>query len=339
MREAGVEAVVEAESLSVVGLLEVVEHIPRIYGEFRNLVRAARERRPAAAVLTDSPDFHLRLAPKLKSLGVKVFYLVAPQAWAWREGRVKTLQRNVAELHCIFPFEEKFFAQRGVETRYIGHPLARTAAPRASRVEFLAKFDIPEDRPLITICPGSRRSEIGRHLAPLADAIRRVKRIRECTFTVAAPTDSERKLGAGFYDRFAAETGARVIEGWTWDAMAHADVTLAASGTVTVEAALLGAPMVTFYKVTPATWWMGKALVRVPYYSMVNLMAERRLAPELMQDEMTGERLAVEALRLLSDGGAREEMKRGMMEVKRTLATDHDPLEYSAERVAAALEA
>lgn len=339
MREAGVEAVVEAESLSVVGLLEVVEHIPRIYGEFRKLVRAARDRRPAVAVLTDSPDFHLRLAPKLKSLGVKVFYLVAPQAWAWREGRVKSLQRNVEELHCIFPFEEKFFAQRGVETRYIGHPLARVVAPRVSRAEFFSKLGIPEDRPVIAICPGSRSSEIGRHLAPLADAVKIVRSAQDCAILLAAPAESERKLGAGFYAAFAAETGVQVVEGWTWDVMAHADVTLAASGTVTVEGALLGAPMVTFYRVTPVTWWIGKALVRVPHYSMVNLVAERKLVPELMQDEMTGEALAREALRLLSDAGARDEMKRGMMEVKRTLATDHDPLEYSAERVAAAVEA
>lgn len=337
MRRAGVRTVVDAASLSVVGLVEVLHHIPRIYGEYRKLIAAAEAEKPVAAILTDSPDFHLRVARQLRRRGIPVFYLVAPQAWAWREGRVKTLRRNVKELHCIFPFEEGFFRARGVPAVYVGHPLSRLVHPSLSREQFFAKHRLPEDRPLITVCPGSRRGEVGRHLAPLAGALQRIAAQRACTFVLAAPKATER-FDDGFFEPFTTTTGARLIRGETWDAMGHADLTLAASGTVTIEAALLNAPMVTYYRVTPVSWALGKMLVRVPYYSMVNLVAGREIVPELIQDEMTPERLSREALGLLTDSSRREAMRAGLREVSEQLATAHDPLQTSAERIAASLE-
>lgn len=335
MRKAGVETVVDAASLSVVGLVEVLHHIPRIYGEYRKLVAAARERRPAAAILTDSPDFHLPLARRLKRLGIPVFYLVAPQAWAWREGRVKTLRRNVKELHCIFPFEEEFFRQRGVPAYYIGHPLSRLVQASLTREQFFDKYRLPEDRPLITVCPGSRRGEITRHLPDLCGAVQRIAAHRAATFLLAAPSAS---TGIEYLDGFLRRTGARLVRGDTWNAMAHADLTLAASGTVTVEAALLNAPMVTYYRVTALSWAMGKALVNVPFYSMVNLVAGRQVVPEFIQDGMRPERLAKAAIQLLEDEPARGRMREGLRAVAAALATGHNPIETSARRIAASLE-
>ncbi len=335
MRKAGVETVVDAASLSVVGLVEVVHHIPRIYGEYRKLLASARDRRPVAAILTDSPDFHLRVARRLKRLSIPVFYLVAPQAWAWREGRVKTLQRNVKELHCIFPFEEEFFRQRGVPAYYIGHPLSRLVQAGLTREQFFAKYRLPEDRPLITICPGSRRGEIARHLPDLCGAVQRINARKASTFVLATPASS---TDTGYLEGFLQQTGARLIQGDTWNAMAHADLTLAASGTVTVEAALLNAPMVTYYKVTSLSWAMGKALVSVPFYSMVNLVAGRQVVPEFIQDGMRPDRLAEAAIHLLEDGAARHQMRDGLRAVAASLATDHDPIETSAHRIAASLE-
>ncbi len=187
LRAAGVRAYVTAESLSVVGLIEVVSHIPRIYGEFRKLVRAARAERPDIAILTDSPDFHLRLARKLKHQGVPVFYLVAPQVWAWRSNRIRQMRRNIHHLFCIFPFEEEYFCSRGLAATYIGHPLARMARPSLSREEFLKKHRIPADRPLIALLPGSRLSEIGRPLPALADAAERINARRAASFVIGAP--------------------------------------------------------------------------------------------------------------------------------------------------------
>lgn len=325
LRASGVRTVVDAASLAVVGLVEVVAHIPRIYGEYRKLLAAAAEVKPDLAILTDSPDFHLRVARKLHTQGIPVVYLVAPQAWAWRKGRVREMRRTLHRLLCIFPFEEEFFTRHGVKTTYIGHPLAGLVRPLLTREEFFRKHRLAAERPLITVLPGSRRGESARHLPALLDAAQRIYREQAVNFVLPASvtTGAEfftERLGTSFMDGRPGGSPIRVIEGESWDAMAHADLALAASGTVTVEAALLGTPMVTFYKVTTASWLAGKFLVDVPFYSMVNLIAGRAVVPELMQDQMTGENLAEQALRLLADGPARDEMKAGLAEVRQKLA-------------------
>jgi len=330
MQKAGVEPVVDSASLAVAGLIEVVSHIPRIYGEFKKIQKAAAERQPAVAILTDSPDFHLRLAAKLQKLGIPVIYLVAPQVWAWRKGRIHTLRRNVNRLLCIFPFEEKFFQDNGVPVVYLGHPLAWTVRPSVSREEFFRKNGLPEDRPVVALLPGSRHGEIRRHLPDLLDAVRRLSQWRPLTFVLPAAH------GAGELQEVreaAAKAPIRILEGQTWDAMAYGDLALAASGTVTIEAALLGIPMVTFYRVTGFSWLMGRFLVDVPFYTMVNLIAGRKIVPELMQDEMTGENLAAEAMKLLGDDVARDRMKRELGGVASALASDRDPMERAADAV------
>ncbi|MCL4793611.1 MAG: lipid-A-disaccharide synthase [Bryobacteraceae bacterium] len=337
MRKAGVRADVEAESLSVVGLAEVVRHLPRIHREYRRLLAAAERERPAAAVLTDSSGFHLRVAPKLKALGVEVFYLVAPQAWAWREGRVRILRRNVKELHCIFPFEEEWFTSRGVNAVYIGHPLAVMAKARWSRSEFFERYQLPADVPILALCPGSRQGEVLRHLPILAGAVKKIRTAMPVNAILALPPDLD-WTGAGAIRQFIEQTGAFLIEGQTWDAMAHADATLAASGTVTVEAALLGAPMAAFYRVQPLTYWVGRPLVRTAFFSMVNLIAGEGVVEELIQQRCTPDELARAALALLQDERARARMRARLADVAAALRTDHDPLDRSAARIAASLE-
>jgi lipid-A-disaccharide synthase len=333
LRAAGVETVVDAASLAVVGLLEVVSDIPRIYGEYRKLLTAARERRPDVAVLTDSPDFHLRVANRLREQGVPVVYLVAPQAWAWRKGRVKQMRRSLTRLLCIFPFEEQFFRNEGVNATYIGHPLATRVRPSLTREEFFRKHRLAGERPLVVALPGSRRGEAARHLPALLDAVGRLYRDRAVNVVLPASSTT----GVAFFESRIGRAPIKVTDGESWDAMAHADVALAASGTVTVEAALLGTPMVTFYKVTLPSWVAGKLLVRVPFYSMVNLIAGRRVVPELMQSAMTGEAIAREAMKLLDDGQARGEMKAGLAEVARQLA-GRDPVAEAAAAVQEVLE-
>lgn len=192
-----------------------------------------------------------------------------------------------------------------------------------SRAAFFARHEIPADRPVVALLPGSREGEIARHLPPLMDAANRLSQGHAATFLL------------GLWEKHSCPVArpVKVIHGETWDVLAHADLALAASGTVTIEAALLGTPMVTFYKVTPLSWWMGKVLVDVPFYSMVNLVAGRAVVPELMQNEVTGVRLAQEASRLLDDGAARDEMRRGLMEVAAKLRTPEDPMERAARIV------
>jgi lipid-A-disaccharide synthase len=334
LRAAGVRTVVDAASLAVVGLFEVIADIPRIYGEYRKLLAAARQEQPDLALLTDAPDFHLRIARRLHRQGVPVVYLVAPQVWAWRKGRLPGMRRTIRRLLCIFPFEEEFFRRAGIDTTFIGHPLAGRVHPSMSREDYLMKHRLDPTRPLIAVLPGSRRGEAARHLPPLMDAVERINRERAVNVVLPASATT----GAAFFEQRIGNSPVKVIEGASWDAMAHCDLALAASGTVTVEAALLNAPMVTFYRVTPLTYRLGKMLVDVPFYSMVNLIAGRPLVPELIQDEMTGERLAAESLRLLSDTAARDAQRAGLADVARQLSSRQGAPECAARAIQDILE-
>lgn len=355
MRAAGVRSVVDAEALSVVGLAEVVSHIPRIYREFRKLVAAARTERPDLAILTDSPDFHFRLAAKLKRMGVPVVYYVAPQVWAWRQGRARTMRRIIDLLVCIFPFEQAFFEERGIRTLYAGHPLTRMFRPSMSRAAFRAKHGLRDDLPLVGLLPGSRAGEWKRHLPVLLDGVEALQgRPRppqeRLQFALGVPEGGMPwphaiPRGAGeaaspdaekTKKRIAAASIQPVV-GETWDLLAHADLLLAASGTVTMEAALAETPMVTFYKVSPLSWKFGRRLVKVPHLTMVNLVAGKRVVPELMQDEATGASLASAAEELLGCPEAMERMREELRRVRRLLVSDGHPIETAADAIAAIL--
>ena len=329
MRDAGVRQVVDAASLAVVGLVEVVAHLPRIYGEYRKLLRVAENEHPDLAILTDSPDFHLRLAKRLKAMGIPVIYLVAPQVWAWREGRLPVMRKTIERLLCIFPFEPAFFAQHGIAATYIGHPLTRLVQPSASRDELRRRYGIPPGTPLVALLPGSRKGEIERHLPVLLEAVSIIQN--------AAPGPAPKFIlaippGLNFRERIS-EPSIQILEGQTWDVVACAELALAASGTVTIEATLLGTPMVAFYRVNKLSWLMGKHLVRVPFYSMVNLVAGRRVVPELIQNDLSAESLAGEALKLLQSEQARREMHHDLANVAQQLEGVEDPMEVAATLV------
>jgi lipid-A-disaccharide synthase len=334
MRAAGVEPVIEAESLAVVGLVEVVAHLPRIWRQYRKLVGAAQKTRPRLAILTDSPDFHLRVARRLKKLGIPVVYLVAPQVWAWRKGRIPLMRRTISRLLCIFPFEEAFFRKNGIAAEYIGHPLAGQVRPMIEKSEFFRKHRLAPNRQLVTVLPGSRKGEAARHLPALVEAVERIYRQRATHFLLPASETT----GAAFFRERIGRAPIQVIEGETWEAIAHADLALAASGTVTIEAALAGTPMITFYKVNAVSWLLGRLLVRVPFYSMVNLVAERAIVPELMQGRMTGKELAANALWLLQDDAMRNRMRQDLAEVAGRLAGDGRAMAKAAALVEELME-
>jgi lipid-A-disaccharide synthase len=331
MQAAGVRPIVDQRSLAVVGIVEVIPHIPRILGELNKLARASAAERPDVAILTDSPSFHLPLARKLKRQGVPVVYLVAPQAWAWKRGRVKTMRATLNRLLCIFPFEEEFFQKHGVPAVYIGHPLSRLAKPKLTRTEFCSKLSIPEVTTIVALLPGSRHGEVARHLPTLLDAAQRIRERHPVTFVLPLPP------GFGLQNtRFWKPVQAasiKPIEGHTWDALAQAELALAASGTVTIEAALLGTPMVTFYRVNALSWYLQRWRVRTPFLTMVNLVAGRQIVPELIQDQMTAQRIASEALSLLEDVDARQAMCAGLAEVAKKLGSERDPMETAADWV------
>jgi lipid-A-disaccharide synthase len=329
MQAAGVRVIVDSRSIAVVGLVEVLPHLRRIWRELRKLTRSIATERPDVAVLTDSSGFHLRLAKRLRRHAIPVVYLIAPQAWAWRRGRVRTMRATIDRLLCIFPFEEAFFQSHGVPTSYIGHPLARIVRSTLDRKEYCDKFNVAADRPIVALLPGSRHGEVERHMPVLLDAVKRISAIHDVTFVLALPPGFGVQQ-TSFWEPIR-KSSIQVIEGSTWDTLAHARLALAASGTVTVEAALLGTPMVTFYRVNALSWILGRWLVKAPFLSMVNLIAGRQVAPELIQREMTAERIAAEAGRLLGSEEARSAMRTDLAEVAAKLASDRDPMGTAAE--------
>jgi lipid-A-disaccharide synthase len=337
LRRLGVEPIVDAADLSVVGLAEVVGHLPRIYREYRKLVRCARVRSPEAAILVDNPDFHLRLARHLKQLGIPIFYLVAPQVWAWRQRRVRLIRERIDDLFCLFPFEEGWFRERGIRATYIGHPLARMAQTSCSRPEFLARYHLEPSQPVIVLLPGSRVGEARRHLPYLLDAVERLRLRLSLSAVLAVPEGFPvRTAFAKFRERILS-LSIQIVENDTWNAIGHADLALAASGTVTVEAAVMGTPMVTFYRVTPLTWRLGRRLVKVPFFSMVNLVAGERIVPELIQDDLTALNLARAAEELLAAPERIAQMRLNLARVRKMLTLEGDPLRRAAEQIVSQL--
>jgi lipid-A-disaccharide synthase len=262
---------------------------------------------------------------------VPIVYLVAPQAWAWKTGRVKTMRATLQRLLCIFPFEEGFFCGHGVPAEYIGHPLSRLAKPKLTRAEFCSKLGIPEVSRIVALLPGSRQGEVARHLPIVLDAAKRLREQQPVTFVLALPAGFGLQNTRFWKPVLAADI--QVIEGHTWDALAQAELALAASGTVTIEAAMLGTPMVTFYRVNALSWYLQRWRVRTPFLTMVNLVAERQVVPELIQDDMTAERIVAEALTLLENVQARQAMSVGLAEVAKKLGSERDPMETAADWV------
>ncbi|MBV9443995.1 MAG: lipid-A-disaccharide synthase [Acidobacteriaceae bacterium] len=331
LKAEGVHPVIDSASIAVVGLAEVVGHLPRIYREYRKLLSYSDRNLPAAALLTDSPDFHLRLARQLKRRNIPIFYLVAPQVWAWRQGRVKCIARLVDKLFCLFPFEERWFRERGVDATYIGHPLAFLVRKSSSRDAFLERHHLPRDRKLIVLLPGSRGGEIARHVPILLDAVRLLRSRFHLSVILATPGGFRSREALSTFRERTNSLSIQIIESDTWDSIAHSDLALAASGTVTVEAAVLGTPMVTFYRVNPLSWWAGRRLVKVPFLSMVNLIAERRIVPELIQNDMTSERIADEAAQLLTNEELADRMRADLARVRSALTREGDPLKRAAD--------
>ena len=337
MEALGLERVVKAEDVAVMGITEVILHMPRIYGEYRKLKRAIGERRPDLAVLIDFPDVNLRLAEEFHRLGIPVIFFVSPQLWAWKKGRIKRVQRFVDRMLVIFPFEEPFYRERGVDATYVGHPLADLGMPSISREEFAAANGLEASKRWIGLLPGSRAKEIGLNLPEMLAAAR-VLLARDSGLEFLLPTAPTLTMGqVREVSEILTAHGAGLPIEMVRDARAalfHTRGSIVASGTATVEAALIGNPFVVVYRVSPATYWIAKQVVTVPHVAMVNLVAEKRLVPELIQDDFTAGRVVQELAPLLADGPARAEMMAGLAEVAAKLRAGRQPNETAIAAVA-----
>jgi lipid-A-disaccharide synthase len=316
MRAAGVDIVTDYSEVAVVGITEILSHLPSLVRAMRRLVREAERRKPAFAILTDFPGFHLRLARKLKYRGIKNIYYICPQFWAWRPWRVRIVRRRFAQALCIFPFEEKFYGDAGVPVKFIGHPLVGAVHPSLDHAAFCREQNLNPEKHIVTILPGSRTAELRQHLPIIREAAQRIYRESQSQFVLAAAPGTN--LGS-LREGWPAELPVKIVIGQTYNALASADAAIVSSGTATIEAALLDVPMVVIYRLTPLTAALAKPLVRTPFFSMVNLIAGNRAVPELIQNDFTPERVSAEVLRLLNDQIAREAIRRDLAEVRHRL--------------------
>src|SRR5258708_7615571 len=303
MRAAGVETTTDSSEVAVLGITEILKHLPQLRRAMRNLVGEARARKPALAILTDFPGFHLRLARKVKPLGVKNVYYICPQFWAWRPWRVNLVRRRFALALCIFPFEEKFFADAGVPVKFIGHPLVGRVRATLSRGEFAAKHRLDPAGKTITVLPGSRRGEIARHLPTLLQSCSELDTQCPGKFNFVLALAAEANT-VEVQTLIPASANVRIVQGDTYNALAAADAAIICSGTATVEAALLDVPMVVVYKVAKLTALLAKPLIRTKFFGMVNLIAEKEVAPELIQEKFTPRNVAREVHNLLEPSRA-----------------------------------
>jgi lipid-A-disaccharide synthase len=321
MAGAGVELLADYHEVAVVGIAEVLNKIPSVVRVQRLLAREAVRRQASLAILVDSPGTHLGVARRLKKHRIRVGYFIGPQVWAWRSGRIRVVKRRVDHMVVIFPFEEKIYRDAGVPVDFVGHPLADVVKASMTRVEFLKRHGLAGDRPVVALLPGSRASEVGRNFPPILEACKllmvKMGRDSQPQFVQAAAP------GLGLDSSIAGGGQSNVpvkrIEGETYNVLAAADCAIVASGTATVEAALLGTPMVVVYRVAPLTAFILRRMVHTPYFSMVNLVAGRRVVPELIQNDFTPAAVASEVGRLLESCTARDEMKAGLDGVRESL--------------------
>jgi lipid-A-disaccharide synthase len=306
----GLDAVAHSAEISVVGITEVLKILPRARQIFAEILRQVDRRRPRAAVLVDFPDFNLRLAKELRRRGVPVVYYISPQVWAWRRGRVKTIARVVDRMLVLFPFESSFYQGHGVDVVHVGHPLV-DEVPRLPQVWEEGE---PEGPFRLALLPGSRRSEIEALLPTMLEGVRRIAlELPVLVSLIQAPT-VPRELLEEKID--AAGLPVEIVSRDRFAAIAGSHLALCASGTATLEVGLLGTPMIVLYRLATGTYLLARMLVRLPHYSLVNLVLGRQVVPELLQGAAQPDRIADEARRLLTETAPREEVRAGLAELR-----------------------
>ena len=363
MRAAGCEIVVDSKDLAVVGITEILGHLRKIWGLFHKLIAEADRRKPDLAIVIDSPAFNWRVARQMKKRGVPVVYYVCPQFWAWRQGRVRLLRKYVDKALVIFPFEEKFYRDRGVNAEFVGHPLAELARPSVSREDYAEQHALNPAKEWITLMPGSRVKEVRMNLPGMIESARLLGSRYEFVLPVAPTLDAkfmETLVGQASFGKNPAfsradgrskqtdgTTRSRALPGRNQGedinihlvpealpALAHSRVGIIASGTATVEAALMNLPFVMVYRVTPLTYLLGRSTVKVPHFAMVNLIAGKQVIPELVQQDFTPEKVTAEIEKIIPESEARKKMLAELKEVRDGLRGGEKASLAPAERAA-----
>ena len=316
MRAAGCDTVVDSKDLAVVGITEILSHLPKILRLYRHLLDEADKRKPDLAIVIDSPAFNWRVARQMKKRGIPTVYYVAPQFWAWRQGRVRLLRDYIDKALVIFPFEEQFYRERGVDATFVGHPLADLENPTIERSEYAAQFHLDPAKSWITLMPGSRVKEVRMNLPTILESA--VQLGSDYDFLLPVAPTLELSFLQSQIEPWAAQAKITLVPD-ALPALWHSRAGIVASGTATVEAAMMNTPFVMVYRVSPLTYLLGKPRVKVQHFAMVNLIAGEEVVPELVQQDFNAQNVVSRVQEILPDGPARDRMLEGLARVKARL--------------------
>ena len=326
MRQAGVHLEGDISKTAVVGPFEAIGYLGALYGVFRKIAEHIETEPPTAAILIDFPDFNLRLAKRVRHAGAPVFYYISPQVWAWREGRVKQIKQLVNKMLVIFPFEEELYRKAGVDVEFVGHPLMDMVHATKSKEEFCVNYKLDPKRPIVALLPGSRRKEVRYILPTLCESAERIAKEKPDTqFVLPLAQGLDRNLITGILKG----RPITIVTNDTYNAIRYSRAAVVASGTATLETALLGTPEVIVYRISPATWFLGKFLLKVRLFGIVNIILGEEVVPELFQDKMTAEAVTRMAVRLMDDVWLQSRIRGNYEKLRRQLGSGK-----VAERVA-----
>ncbi|MEE9182408.1 MAG: lipid-A-disaccharide synthase [candidate division NC10 bacterium] len=321
MRRAGVKILVDAGELAAVGITEALSRFVALTRTFQQLRRALASEHPSLLILIDFPDFNFWLARASRRIGIPVLYYIGPQVWAWRKGRIRTLKRLVEKMLIIFPFEEALYREAGVPVTFVGHPMLDRLRDVPTRDEARRQMGCDASDLIVGLLPGSREGEVRHHLPVLIKAVAQIAQAKpEAQFLLAVAESLSPRLTESLLQ--GSDTCIRTLRGQTYQVMRAADLLITASGTATLEAGLLGTPMIIIYRVSRLSWWAGRLLVDVPSIGMVNLVAGKRVVPELLQRDLTPERVAKTAVELLHSPTALGAIREDLQEIRGRLGEE-----------------
>ncbi len=315
MRAAGVEIVYDIAELGIIGLVEVVRNLPKLFKLRRMLADLMEKERPDVLVVIDYPDFNMRLARIAKQKGIPVVYYISPTVWAWRRGRAKELARTTARVAAIFPFEADVYREAGANVTFVGHPLLDIVKPTMAKEEAYRHFNADPSRPLVLLMPGSRQQEIVNLLPVMLTAGEKiVQQVPNCQFFLPVASTISREMLQNIISGYNIDI--TLTTGHTYDLMGIADIAVAASGTVVLEASLMGLPTIVIYKLAALTYFLGKFLVKIPHFSLPNIIAGRQIIPELIQNAANPDNVAQETAAILTDSATRNRILADLAEVR-----------------------
>ena len=315
MRSSGMELLRSVNEMSFLGFTEVIKHLPFVRKVMNELLEWIEEEHPKIVVLIDYPGFNLRLAEKAKKLGCKIIYYISPQIWAWGKGRIKKIARLIDQMIVVFPFEEELYRNAGVAVEFVGHPILENLEVNSSKEDFFSENNLNPNEKMIGLLPGSRTQEVKNHYKPMIDAVEKLKSEFPNVQSITAESPGVDKV---VYTEIAGNNSQKYTDK-THDVMKHSDLLFVASGTATLESACFGTPLLVVYRVSPISWLIGKMLVNIDSIGLVNIVAGKKIAPELLQSELTPFRLAHEALNILKDEKSYAETSAELLKVKKLL--------------------